>query len=230
MKKDVNNSHKVCPRGKKNCPIFDEIIDLQNQIAELTKTSRTDHLTGLYNVKYFYAALDQELERTERTRQPTTLIMLDIDHFKSVNDTHGHVVGDQALKHISETIKKSVRKLDIPCRYGGEEFVIILLSMFGLVAIQVAERIRTNIESSLFKFNERELNLTASLGLDSFTVLSEDTIEEFIERTDKLLLVAKQKGRNRLVHAKTEIQPSVQVSAEEKSALFDQSKDPQETK
>ena len=225
MKKDVKKSQNLCPRGKKNCPIYDDIIQLHKQISELTETTRTDHLTGLYNVKYFYSALDQELERTERTRHPTSLIMLDIDHFKSVNDTYGHVVGDQALKHISDIIQKSVRKLDIPCRYGGEEFAIILPSTFGLAAIQVAERIRSNIENIPFDFSGGKLNLTASLGLDSFTVLSEDKLESFIERTDKLLLTAKQNGRNRLVHSKSEVTPTVQVSSEEKSALFNSNTD-----
>lgn len=210
---------KPCPRGKKECPIYDDVARLRRENQELTEKVRTDHLTGLYNVRHLHDALDQEIERTKRTRHPTALIILDLDHFKPVNDTYGHVVGDQALKHIAVIIQNSIRRLDISCRYGGEEFAVVLPSTSHLPAIQVAERIRENVEQTSFAVADSELNLTVSIGLDTYTHKSGDTVREFIERADKLLYEAKISGRNRVAFATTEDPGS--VSVEEKNALFE---------
>lgn len=211
---------KPCPRGKKECPIYDDVARLRRENHELREKVRTDHLTGLYNVRHLHDALDQEIERTKRTRHPTTLIILDLDHFKSVNDTYGHVVGDQALKHIAVIIQDSIRRLDISCRYGGEEFAVILPSTSHLLAVQVAERIRQNVEHSSLTVNGSELRFTVSIGLGTYTHDAGKTAREFIERTDKLLYEAKISGRNRVVFTDTE-SGSGSVSVEEKAALFD---------
>lgn len=211
---------KPCPRGKKECPIYDDVARLRRENHELREKVRTDHLTGLYNVRHLHDALDQEIERSKRTRYPTTLIILDLDHFKTVNDTYGHVVGDQALKHIAAIIQDSIRRLDISCRYGGEEFAVILPSTSHLPAIQVAERIRKNVESSSLTVNGSELRFTVSIGLDTYTHDAGETAREFIERTDKLLYEAKVSGRNRVVFTGTE-GGSGSVSIEEKAALFE---------
>lgn len=211
---------KPCPRGKKVCPIYDEVARLRRENLELKEKVRTDHLTGLYNVRHLHDALDQEIERTKRTQHPTTLIILDLDHFKAVNDTYGHVVGDQALKHVADIIQDSIRRLDISCRYGGEEFAVILPSTSHLPALQVAERIRENIEQSSLGVTDSELRFTVSIGLDTYTHNSRETARGFIERTDKLLYEAKLSGRNRVVFTSTD-DGSGSVSVEERAALFD---------
>ncbi len=212
-------SDKPCPRGKKTCPIYDDVARLRRENEELKETIRTDHLTGLYNVRHLHDALEQEMERTKRTLHPTALIILDLDHFKSVNDTHGHVVGDQALKHIADIIRSTTRKLDIPCRHGGEEFAIVLPSTPHLPAIQVARRIRENVEQSSLALEGEELFFTVSIGLDTYSTRSRETVQEFIDRTDKLLYEAKASGRNRVVYAGPSDDPG-KVGIEEKAALF----------
>ena len=123
----------VCPAGLKVCPVLpefqhlqEECRRLQEECRRLRKLSQTDTLTGLYNRRYLLMALDQEMERTRRTGLPTSVIMLDLDHFKCLNDTYGHQFGDAVLVRMAVFLKDSVRKLDIPCRYGGEEFAVIL--------------------------------------------------------------------------------------------------------
>lgn len=220
MKTSNTLSDKPCPRGKKTCPIYEDVNRLQRENRELREKARTDHLTGLYNVRHLHDALDRELERTKRTGQPTALIILDLDYFKSVNDRHGHVVGDQALKHVADIIQQSIRKLDISCRYGGEEFAIILPSTSHRPAIQVAERIRENVERSVLALGNDELRFTVSIGLESYGPDYTGTVTQFVERADKLLYEAKIAGRNRVVYAKARGDAG-QVSVEEKAALFD---------
>jgi GGDEF domain-containing protein len=116
----------VCPAGIEVCPVFAEFLRLQEECRRLRELSHTDFLTGLYNRRYLMMSLDQEMERTRRTGLPTGLIMLDLDHFKRINDTYGHHFGDAVLVRVAVLLKENVRKLDVPCRYGGEEFAVIL--------------------------------------------------------------------------------------------------------
>ena len=126
---DLNSSPPpapICPVGETDCPLVAEVSELRHNLVELSNLVRTDTLTGLANYRYFVQELGQEIERTQRSMQPTSLIMLDIDFFKKVNDQWGHEVGNQALKHLAQLLRQAVRRLDTPCRYGGEEFAIIL--------------------------------------------------------------------------------------------------------
>jgi PleD family two-component response regulator len=110
---------KSCPAGDDKCTNLTEVKRLQEEIKQLAALVRTDELTRLFNFRYFNQALSLEMERTRRSGQPTCLIMLDLDHFKEVNDVYGHEAGNIVLRHISSLIRKTVRRLDIPCRYGG---------------------------------------------------------------------------------------------------------------
>ncbi len=207
-----------CPSGEADCVLFAELLELRAAIAELSNQVRTDPLTGLANYRHFTNALEQEMERTRRTEQPTCLIMLDIDHFKKVNDDWGHEVGNQALIQIAELMQQTVRKLDIPCRYGGEEFAIILPNTLLAASIPVAERLRQTIAETPLQLDDRQLHLTASLGIDTFTGGHEATVEELVQRADHYLYQAKQEGRNLVRHASL---PTVEiVSRAEKDALF----------
>lgn len=207
-----------CPVGKSECRALQEIDSLRQSLAELSQLVQTDPLTGIANYRFFILALGQELERTRRSGQPTTLIMLDIDHFKKVNDKWGHEVGNQALIHIAKLMQQAVRKLDIPCRYGGEEFAIILPNTDLPASIPVAERLRQSIASTPLRIGQKRLQLTASLGIDTFATVEKIGPEELVRRTDQFLYQAKNEGRNCVRHASL---PSFdQVTSEERSALF----------
>lgn len=214
------NRTTSCPKGAKSCPIFADIQVLQGELEELRQQVSRDFLTGLYNVRHLQLTLENEFERTDRSRQPTSLIMLDIDFFKEVNDQYGHIAGDKVLQNIAAIMMKSVRKIDVCCRYGGEEFAIILPSTHQLVGIQVAERIRKSIQSTRFRLTDQEIGITASCGVGSHHYSMPESAKEFIERVDKLLYKAKNQGRNLVMHAPTEQFEPAQVSDEEKDILF----------
>ena len=217
-KDEINTT--TCPLGTDRCPIFDEVTLLKKEVRKLQDQVRTDHLTGLFNNRHLHYTLEQEIERTKRSQQPTTFILLDIDHFKKVNDDHGHVIGDQVLIHLANIVKNTVRKIDIPCRYGGEEFAIILPSTPLLTGVQVAERVRSTIESNEMHIENVSLKITASLGVDAFFHNSNETPEAFISRVDAQLYTAKDSGRNTVSHAVHSIKSSAEVSENEKEMLF----------
>ncbi len=193
-------------------------MTLRQDLEKLSTQVRTDTLTGLANYRYFSIALAQEFERTQRSGQPTSLIMLDIDHFKNVNDTWGHEIGNQALIHITRLIVQSVRKLDIPCRYGGEEFAVILPDTRLRASVPVAERIRNRIENTPLPLHgNHQLDMTASLGIATYLHNQSITVEELIRQADSFLYQSKQNGRNQVCHA--ELPALGAVSQEEKKVL-----------
>ncbi len=210
-----------CPAGIVDCPVAAEVNKLQEEVSRLSELISTDTLTGLANYRYFLQALDQEMERTMRSGQPTSLIMLDIDHFKKVNDSWGHETGNQALKHVAGMIARTVRRLDIACRYGGEEFAVILPDTDLGAAAQVAERIRQAIAESPLELGSNTLELTASLGIATYRLDRKSVPDDLVARADHFLYQAKQEGRNRVCHPPLE--PPTLVSSEERqelSALF----------
>ena len=207
-----------CPVGESDCTALAEIHTLRQSLDELSQLVRTDPLTGIANYRYFVMALEQEIERTQRSAQPTSLIMLDLDFFKKVNDDWGHEIGNQALVHISRQIEKTVRKLDLACRYGGEEFAVILPNTDLAASIPVANRIRQQIADTPLLVDDKPLKLTASLGIDTFLPGQDCIPEELVQRADHYLYQAKQQGRNQVCHAT--LRPLDMVSREERDALF----------
>ncbi len=174
-------------------------IALEN--ARLYEQAVTDSLTGLYHHKYFQVMLEKELERSKRFGYPLSLIMLDIDFFKSINDKHGHQIGDQVLIELSNLVKHNVRGFDLVCRYGGEEFVVLMpvirknmIKDYRQAVEAVAKRLRKTIEDNLF--TEKKLKITASLGMLVFDGQSNITAFELVEKADLLLYKAKDGGRN----------------------------------
>jgi len=209
-----------CPVGERSCAVIDLAAQLRLELASLAEQARTDPLTGLYNFRHFRVSLEQEMERSLRTEQPTALIMVDLDHFKRVNDEWGHEVGNLALIATAKALQEATRGLDILCRYGGEEFALILPATELLLALQVAERIRAAIESSQVLVEQQHIALTASLGVDIYTHRQVDSPEQFVARTDELLYQAKQTGRNRVCHGMAEERKSpFAVSIEERALL-----------
>ncbi len=207
----------TCPVGENHCPIIADVVELRQNVDELSNLVRTDNLTGIANYRYFYQAMEQEVERTQRSGQPTSLIMLDIDFFKKVNDQWGHEVGNQALVHISRLLQQTVRKLDIPCRYGGEEFAVILPDTTLTACLPVAERIRKGIEETPLKVDDQWLHMTVSLGITTYQDKENTTVESLVKQADKYLYQAKESGRNKTCHARL---PKIEiVTTEEKQAL-----------
>jgi diguanylate cyclase (GGDEF)-like protein len=162
---------------------------------------RTDELTRLFNFRYFNQALGLEMERTRRSGQPTCLIMLDLGNFKAVNDAYGHEAGNVVLGHTSNLIKKAVRRLDIPCRYGGEEFTIILPDTTLKQGVRFANRLRLIIQNSPAKTSEALLGIEASFGVDVYAKGDESIEKEFIAKVYSFLYLAKQEVPNRACHS-----------------------------
>lgn len=215
----------TCPLADRRCTVGEQFAVLHEEIRDLREQVSTDSLTGLSNVRHLRVMLEQEMERTKRNHQPTTFLILDVDHFKAVNDTYGHVVGDKALQHLATLIKTVVRKIDIPCRYGGEEFGVILPSTPILVGIQVAERVRKLVEETPLIEGEHTIALTISLGVETYSQSSRDSIEELIARADTELYRAKQSGRNCVCFASKHTVNKAEVTQSEKDALFNQLND-----
>ena len=210
-----------CPECGTPNPWANELVELREQVI-------TDPLTGLYNLRYFRSALDSELERTLRTTLPTSLMMIDLDHFKQVNDVWGHEVGNQVLKLTARLIKQVTRQLDIQCRYGGEEFVVILPSTTLLLASQVAERLRQQIQESEILVGEQSLRVTASIGVSVRLSHETGTASELIKAADACLYQAKAEGRNQVCFNGFEPEEEGTVSWDEKAALMGMFSDYQE--
>jgi diguanylate cyclase (GGDEF)-like protein len=213
----------TCPDGRA-CQFNQQIDELTQEVSRLSLLVSVDPLTQLFNYRHFSQTLAQEIERSQRTLQATSLIMIDIDHFKKVNDQWGHEKGNQALKLIAKCIIENIRKLDIACRYGGEEFAIILPSSDIVTSARVAERIRKSIETTplivtLENNTTHTIPLTASAGLSSYSGNNDPAACNIIEAADEQLYLAKEQGRNRVCFTTPEDAQQQQVSSEEKDAL-----------
>ncbi len=161
---------------------------LENELKEMTIK---DNLTSLYNQRYFYERLEVEIERAKRQNHPLSLLLFDVDHFKEYNDTHGHLEGDRVLQAIGEVVRECTRDyVDIGCRYGGDEFTIILPETDQAHARQIAERIRASFESRRFGA------CTVSVGL--MTYRKDSTAQSFIRFADEMMYDAKRSGGNRV--------------------------------
>lgn len=174
-----------------------QVSKLQNDLNKYKTESITDHLTGLYNRKYLDIKLNEEIERFKRMNTPFCILMADLDHFKGVNDNYGHLIGDQVLKHLAKIIKDNIRKTDFAFRYGGEEFLVMLVNADVRNAKHVAEQIRKKLEAVDFSLKGNSFNVTASFGIASFK--KDDTAETAVKRADERLYKAKQTGRNKIV-------------------------------
>ena len=170
-------------------------IDNAKLFEKTQEMAITDSLTGFYNRRYFYMILDNEIERAKRYQSPMSLIMIDIDHFKLVNDEFGHLAGDEALRSVSEISKKLLRQIDNMFRYGGEEFMIILPETNQEEALHVAERIRSTIAEAAIKIKKGSVKLTVSIGVSEYGE-NHPAPNEFIESVDRAMYDAKKAGRN----------------------------------
>ncbi|HEY5648767.1 MAG TPA: diguanylate cyclase [Nitrospiria bacterium] len=174
------------------------LIRQSNALKEAQVEALTDAITDLPNHRAFQKQLSDEISRSSRYNQPLSLMMIDLDRFKTLNDTYGHRVGDSILREVGEIIKQGLRTIDFPARYGGEEFAVILPETSLKGAMIVGDRIRQSVFSHIFRFaNGQRAFLSISLGLACYPVDTRDQ-EELIEMADKALYHSKQNGRNRL--------------------------------
>ncbi len=192
----------------------------QAMIDRLVELSSRDALTGLANRRAFELALEREVDRVARSGEPALLLALDIDHFKRVNDTHGHGAGDQVIGAVASALMDSVRPMDLVARVGGEEFAIILPNCASTFGTTVAERIRRRVERMpiLLQPSHQELTVTISIGGAFAPQWVRSTPALLKERADQQLYGAKAQGRNLV-----QLEPSAMsvVSNEEKRLLFD---------
>lgn len=181
-----------------------ELAELNERLHEanvkLEELSITDELTGLYNRRHFIQRLEEEILRSQRQRHPVSLVMADLDHFKRINDSLGHQIGDQALKQFAAWVKNGVRRVDTVGRYGGEEFVIVLVDCGPARALKVADKLRREVarRSQIPPFDQLG-GFTVSMGVTS--LIAGDSTQDLIQRADKALYAAKEKGRNMVVAA-----------------------------
>jgi len=170
-------------------------MDNAKLFERMQQLAITDGLTNLYNRRYFYMVLENEIERARRYASPLSLVMMDIDHFKRVNDKYGHLAGDDVLEAMAGLCKGLLRQADEMFRYGGEEFTILLPETNAELAMNVAERIRRTIAETVFNTDKEQVKISVSMGVTQFDP-SYASPGDFIETADKALYEAKQAGRN----------------------------------
>jgi diguanylate cyclase (GGDEF)-like protein len=173
-------------------------IQSKSYEEKLKELSVVDALTGVYNRRYFYKYASKAIPFAKDSNIPLHLLMLDVDYFKSVNDTYGHNCGDVVLKGIARIIQSQIRESDMLCRLGGEEFGVITMNTSDHYALSIAERIRCAVESHSFVYQEECIQVTISIGVSKFD--PSDTLVQWAEKADVALYQAKSSGRNQIVH------------------------------
>ncbi|MBI5039654.1 MAG: diguanylate cyclase [Gammaproteobacteria bacterium] len=182
-------------RGRAEIEAASQTLQQQNQ--QLERLSVTDSLTGLYNRRKLDEILTDQIARYQRNRRAFSVLMLDIDHFKALNDSHGHLLGDEVLVQVADILAQAIRNVDYAARYGGEEFVIVLVDTSSQAALDTAERIRAKVADASYGAIEQRITVTVSVGV---TECREDdaTADAVIARADQALYQAKDAGRNRV--------------------------------
>jgi diguanylate cyclase (GGDEF)-like protein len=194
---------------------------VQHLLDQLCALTMSDGLTGLFNRRHFDQRLAYELGRVRRDYSPCSLIMIDIDHFKNVNDRYGHDVGDVVLRHVAQVLAQTLRQTDIVCRFGGEEFVVILPVTSIREALRAAERLRLAIKRSSVTVVGQTISVSVSAGVAFCSPQEQIEQDELIRRADQALYRAKADGRDCTRPYGTLEEPHpARVSAAEKEALF----------
>jgi diguanylate cyclase (GGDEF)-like protein len=182
-------------------------MQLQDDLLKLQKLADTDYLTGLMNRRSFLATADDTMQFCRRYNRGMATLMIDIDYFKKINDTHGHAAGDQAIKRIAEIIDCTIRTTDKAARFGGEEFVVLLREIDQATALMLAERIRKAIEVTTIESDNGAIPATVSIGVALLDERDRD-VQDMIARSDQGLYAAKKTGRNRVV-----LRPLIEAAA-----------------
>lgn len=172
--------------------------ELKQALVELEKLATTDPLTGIANRRHLLVLGEREFQRTHRYKNPFSVLMIDIDHFKLINDNYGHSIGDKALKIMADVTVNALRKVDIFGRFGGEEFVVFLPETKADEALVVAERIREAIATTPIYVDDQTIHITVSIGVTIYNS-SEISLDGLLMEADKALYDAKKQGRNQVV-------------------------------
>ncbi|MCG6533365.1 MAG: GGDEF domain-containing protein [Syntrophales bacterium LBB04] len=175
--------------------LLKRLLKLEKEYHHIKELSLTDELTGLNNKRFFNRQLKIEIARTKRTGQPFCLMFIDLDNFKSINDTLGHTKGDEFLVNLCRLICQKIRPTDFACRYGGDEFTIIMPATSLVDGISIAQRWHALIKQVA---SQMKTNVSSSIGIDEFDVYSVLSAEEFLNKVDKELYIAKNTGKNKV--------------------------------
>jgi len=198
----VHDRGKVCERDDNGEPtrvigMVHNITDLKKQELELQQHAEADSLTNLFNRRRGEELATQQLKLMQRQQKPLGLCILDLDHFKSINDLHGHLTGDEVLKKIAEVLRRSVRESDVLFRWGGEEFVLVCPDTPRQALVELADKLRRRIESVNWEGTLAQLQTTTSIGIATYPEDGEE-LDTLLAKADTALYRAKQAGRNRL--------------------------------
>ncbi len=209
-----------CSVAGAECRWLDEIAKLRLRVSELTELVSTDALTGLYNFQHFKSLLQVEMDRAKRSGIPTTLVMIDLDHFNQVNHKYGYEAGNLALSHVAAIIKNEVRTTDCACRYAGGEFAIVFPQTHLNLALKVADRIREIIADSPVRYDQGKFNITVSMGASVYMKTSIIGLDTFVDSVDNYLYEAKQSGRNCICHIDySDLSKVTEIGVDERARL-----------
>ncbi|MBC8481983.1 MAG: diguanylate cyclase [Planctomycetes bacterium] len=175
------------------------IVKLQEKLQLL---ANIDELTGLANYRHFFDILEHEISRAKVTGDALAIIMFDIDHFKSVNDSYGHLGGDGILKQMGQILQENIYPLDVTARYGGDEFIVLMPGTSSTEALQAAERLRGIIDRFEWKVSDQRISITASAGLANIDSNNLIDSHDLVEKADMALYAAKRRGRNCVVNVR----------------------------
>jgi len=179
---------------------LEELVRLRTKELEIAKNrleemNNRDPMTNLYNRRYFHDVAENLLKISKREQKPFSLLMIDIDRFKNINDTYGHLIGDQVIKLLAETFQQLIRASDIPIRFGGEEFIILLPNTDIEGALSIAKKIQTYIKPK----KDLTISFTVSIGVVEYKPIIDTNIDKLLHRADKALYEAKRSGRNKII-------------------------------
>jgi diguanylate cyclase (GGDEF)-like protein len=183
-------------RDELNVKVEERTAELTEANKKLNELTITDSLTGLFNHRYLMKVLEGEFLRAVRYKRPLALLLFDIDHFKTVNDTYGHLCGDMVLKETAGILKNGLRRSDVIARYGGDELVILLPEADNETALGVAEKLREALRKNIFNWEEKSFSITCSAGIASITDHGLRDWNQLLNNADKALYSAKESGRN----------------------------------
>lgn len=188
----------LCAKVRAACERSRAQRELKNKLQFALENAAHDPLTGLFNRRYFERRLREESAHARRHKRPFAIVLLDLDHFKLVNDTYGHEDGDRVLKHLAEVVASSLREDDIACRYGGEEFVLLLRATGLQAARIVANRLRTTLHAKPIALGDKPKHITFSAGVAAADERNGFDADDIVGRADAALYRAKRLGRNRV--------------------------------
>ncbi|NOY13699.1 MAG: diguanylate cyclase [Deltaproteobacteria bacterium] len=195
--KQSTDPHELNARLHEHLKRWQRLLDLRQSKEQLQKMALTDALTGIGNRATFDMSIKQATARTQRSGAPVSLLMIDLDHFKWFNDNHGHQAGDSILKHVAQAIRESARDADICCRYGGEEFAVILPDTTADHARILAERIHQQVALASRQLRQTRMPITVSIGISCSDLDDVPHPARLIKEADNALYQAKENGRNR---------------------------------